>query len=206
MGSRTYLDNRQRFQDAWTESWNSIYNLISDNTPVFTPEPNDDEVSSCMDILAEWIAERHPLDARRMELFKLPQEQGEGMVAYSNRILDLADECDLNDITQQEIMAMVFITHTRSPQFRQELRRHGVGVTWQFIRKEAQGWDRSKRCEEQSNGQAYAVQRNPRGLARGTNAGHHPRMHAPGADRASVSWLKHSSTASADDVAARHTP
>ena len=83
------------------------------------------------------------------------------MVAYSNRILDLADECDLNDITQQEIMAMVFITHTRSPQFRQELRRHGVGVTWQFIRKEAQGWDRSKRCEEQSNGQAYAVQRNP---------------------------------------------
>ena len=44
-----------------------------------------------------------------MELFKLPQEQGEGMVAYSNRILDIADECDLNDITQQEIMAMVFI-------------------------------------------------------------------------------------------------
>ena len=44
--------------------------------------------------------------------------------------------------------------------FRQELRRHGVGVTWQFIRKEAQGWDRSKRCEEQSNGLAYAVQRN----------------------------------------------
>ena len=54
--------------------------------------------------------------------FKLPQEQGEGMVAYSNRILDIADECDLNDITQQEIMAMVFITHYRSPQFRQELR------------------------------------------------------------------------------------
>ena len=72
------------------------------------------------------------------------------MVQYSNRILDIADECDLNDITQQEIMAMVFITHTRSPQFRQELRRHGVGVAWQFIRKEAQGWDRSKRCEEQS--------------------------------------------------------
>ena len=59
-------------------------------------------------------AERHPLDVLRMELFKLPQEQGEGMVAYSNRILDIADECDLNDITQQEIMAMVFITHCRS--------------------------------------------------------------------------------------------
>ena len=71
------------------------------------------------------------------------------MVAYSNRILDIADECDLNDITQQEIMAMVFITHCRSPQFRQELRRHGVGVTWQFIRKEAQGWDRSKRLGAQ---------------------------------------------------------
>ena len=74
-----------------------------------------------MDIIADWIAERHPLDARRMELFKLPQERGE-----------------------KEIMAMVFITHCRSPQFRKELHRHGVGVTWQFIRKEVQGWDRSQ--------------------------------------------------------------
>ena len=55
---------------------------------------------------------------------------------------------------------MVFITHCRSPQFRQELRRHGVGVTWQFIRKEAQGWDRSERCEEQSNEKAFTVKRN----------------------------------------------
>ena len=55
---------------------------------------------------------------------------------------------------------MVFITHCRSRQFRKELRRHGVGVTWQFIRKEAQGWDRSQRCEEQSNEKAYGVKRN----------------------------------------------
>ena len=50
-----------------------LYNLISDNTPVFTPEPNEDGVTSCMDIIADWIAERHPLDERRMELFKLPR-------------------------------------------------------------------------------------------------------------------------------------
>ena len=55
------------------------------------------------------------------------------MVQYSNRILDIVDECNLNDITQQEIMAMVFITHCRSPQFCKELHRHGVGATWQFI-------------------------------------------------------------------------
>ena len=85
-----------------------LYNLISDNTLVLTPEHNEDEVQSCMDIIAKWISERHPL-----ELFKLPQERGESMVQYSNRILDIADECDLNDITQQEIMAMVFITHCR---------------------------------------------------------------------------------------------
>ena len=75
-----------------------LYNLISDNTPVLTPEPNEDEVTSCMDIIADWIAERRPLDSRRMELFKLPQERGESMVQYSNRILDIADKCDLNDI------------------------------------------------------------------------------------------------------------
>ena len=137
-----------------------LYNLISDNTPVCMPEPNEDEVTFSMDIITDWIAERHPLDSRCMELFKLLQERGESMVQYSNWILDIADECDLNDITQQEIMAMVFITHCRSPQFRKELRRHRVGITWQFIRKEAQGWDRSQRCEEQSNDKAYTVKRN----------------------------------------------
>ena len=33
-------------------------------------------------------------------------------------------------------------------------------MTWQFIRKEVQGWDRSQHCEEQSNKKAYAVKRN----------------------------------------------
>ena len=64
------------------------------------------------------------------------------------------------DTRQQEIMAMVFITHCRSLQFRKELRQHGVGVTWQFIRKEAQGWDRSQRREEQNNEKAYDIKRN----------------------------------------------
>ena len=50
-----------------------LYNLINNATPVFTPKPNEDEVVSCMDIITDWIAERHPLDSRRMELFKLPQ-------------------------------------------------------------------------------------------------------------------------------------
>ena len=141
-----------------------------------------------------------------MELFKLPQEQGEGMVAYSNRILDIADECDLNDITQQEIMAMVFITHCRSPQFRQELRRHGVGVTWQFIRKEAQGWDRSKRCEEQSNDKAYAVQRNaqrntPKAQNRSQAKNQRPNNASP-----RRSWLTPSCKTNADAAAAPCTP
>ena len=182
-----------------------LYNLISDNTPVFTPEPNDDEVSSCMDILAEWIAERHPLDARRMELFKLPQEQGEGMVAYSNRILDLADECDLNDITQQEIMAMVFITHTRSPQFRQELRRHGVGVTWQFIRKELRAGIGPNVARNRATARHMQCNGTPREPAKGTNEGRRPKTHAPGAGRASANWQRHSSRASAGAAAAPFT-
>ena len=49
-----------------------------------------------MDIIADWISERHPLESRHMELFKLPQERGESMVQYSNRTLDLVDERDLN--------------------------------------------------------------------------------------------------------------
>ena len=83
------------------------------------------------------------------------------MVQYFNRILDLADECDPNDITQQEIMAMIFIFGCRSPQFWKKLRRHGIGVSWQFIRKEAQGWDRSLRCEEQNGDKALNVTKNP---------------------------------------------
>ena len=44
-----------------------------------TTRPYEDEVTLCMDIISDWIAERHPLDARRMGLFKLPKEQGEGI-------------------------------------------------------------------------------------------------------------------------------
>ena len=136
-----------------------------------------------------------------MELFKLPQEHGESMVLYSNRILDIAEKCDLNDITQKEIMAMVFITHCRSPQFRKELRRHGVGVTRQFIRKEAQGWDRSQRCEEQSNKKPTRLRGTPR--KRKTEA--KPKINAQTILPRRKSLLTRSSKGNADDAAAQST-
>ena len=68
-----------------------------------------------------------------MELFKLSQERGESMVAYSNRISNLADESELNEISQQEIMAMIFICGCHSTRFCLDLRHQGEGVTWQFI-------------------------------------------------------------------------
>ena len=40
-----------------------LYSFIGDNnTPIFTREPNDDEVTSCMDYIYQLIMERHPLD------------------------------------------------------------------------------------------------------------------------------------------------
>ena len=114
-----------------------------------------------MDIIADWITERHPLDLRWMELFKLPQERGESMVQYSNCILDLTDKCDLNEITQQEIMAMTFICGCRSLQFRKELCHQGVEVCWQFIKKEATGWDNSLRCEEQNCDKTLNITKKP---------------------------------------------
>ena len=66
--------------------------MIRENTPIFIPEPNEDEIQSCMDFIYDWITQRHPLDTKRMELFKMSQERGESMVGYSNRISDLADK------------------------------------------------------------------------------------------------------------------
>ena len=36
-----------------------LYNMVSDNTPIFMPEPNEDEIQSCMDFMYDWITERH---------------------------------------------------------------------------------------------------------------------------------------------------
>ena len=106
-----------------------------------------------MDFIYEWIPEQQPLDTRRMELFKLSQELGESMVAYSNRISDLADECKQNEITQQESMAMIFICGCRSTRFRQDLRHQGEGISWQFIRKEGAGWElRGAKWQQQGVG------------------------------------------------------
>ena len=49
-----------------------LYNNISDNTPIFTPESNEDNIISCVDFIRDRITECHPLVSRRMELFKLP--------------------------------------------------------------------------------------------------------------------------------------
>ena len=157
---------------------------------------------SCMDIIADWITERHPLDSRRRELLKFPQERGESMVQYSNRILDLADKCDLNDITHQEIMAMIFICGCRSPQFRKELWRHGVGVSWQFIRKEAQGWDHLLRCKEQNGNQALNVTKNPSQATNRSQA----KTNAKTILRLKRKRQTHSSGGNADDAAAQYTP
>ena len=110
-----------------------------------------------MDYIYQWITERHPLDARRIELFKLSQERGELMVAYYNRISDLANECKLNEITQQEIMVMIFICGCRSTRFCLDLQRQGEGIMWQFIKQQHTGWDRASRCKEQNgNNKALA--------------------------------------------------
>ena len=98
-------------------------------------------------------------------------------------------------------MAMVFITHCRSPQFRKELRRHGVGVTWQFIRKEAQGWDRLQHWEEQSNDKAYAVKRN---ISKAQNRSQ-ARNQRPNNASSKKKRRTHSSKASAEDAAAQST-
>ena len=37
-----------------------LYSMISDNAPIFTPEPNEDKIKSCMDFIYDWITERHP--------------------------------------------------------------------------------------------------------------------------------------------------
>ena len=111
-----------------------LYNSISDNTPVFTPEPNEDEIMTLSRI---GLPSDTPWTPEEWSFSSSHKNGGESMVQYSNRMLDLADECDLNDITQQEIMTMIFICGCQSPQFRKELRRHGVGVSWQFKKKEA---------------------------------------------------------------------
>ena len=110
-----------------------------------------------MDIIAIGSPSDTPWTPEEWNFSSSLKNGGEFMVQYSNRILDLEYECDLNDITQQKIMAMIFICSCRSPQFRKELRRHGIGVSWQFRRKEAQGWDRSLRCEEQNGDKALNV-------------------------------------------------
>ena len=55
------------------------------------------------------------------------------MVAYSNRISDLVDKCELNEITQQVIMAMIFICGCRSTHFRLELRHQAEGKLTTFL-------------------------------------------------------------------------
>ena len=96
-----------------------------------------------------------------MELFKLSQKRSESVVSYSNRISDVADEYELNEITQLEIM--IFICVDWSTRFRLDLRCQGEGITWQFIKNQGTGWDRVSRYEKkwQQQGVGHQKQNKP---------------------------------------------
>ena len=53
-----------------------LYSVISDNTPIFTPEPNEDEILSCMDYVYSWITERHPWTPGEWSYSSSPRKGG----------------------------------------------------------------------------------------------------------------------------------
>ena len=121
---------------------NYVDREIDKDTPVFAEKkPRNDailagavtRIQCCMDVVKQYFDEKYPLLNRRLDLFTMVQLQGEPFSAFCRRIQVLAEECDLGNLTQEDIMVISAINGSRS-NILFELRKEPE-IKWKHIKE-----------------------------------------------------------------------
>ena len=82
---------------------------FTQDMPIFSDNGED----ACMGKLEELFQRRHPVYARRQNLFFIPLERGESYLSWSNRLKAAADEADCQHLTYDNVVTMFLIANCR---------------------------------------------------------------------------------------------
>ena len=119
---------------------------IDDDTTVFTemaaecnmageaaPMDASPQRTSCFAILETHFQVSNPLFKRRSELLKLKPSQGEQFTSYMTRLEETSEECDLHNISHEDVILLIATMHCNKEELRKDIKRYR-NPTWIFFR------------------------------------------------------------------------
>ena len=130
---------------------------IDDDTPVFTeataahnmageavPMDARPQGTSCFAILeTHFKVTTHSLN----ELLKLKPTQGEQFTSYMSRLKETSEECDLQNISQEDVVLLIAPMHCNKEELRKNIKRYR-NPTWLAVEQLAENYERSMVYEE----------------------------------------------------------
>ena len=133
---------------------------IDDDTPVFTkaaaahnmageavPLDARPQGTSCLTILETHFQVSNPLFKRRSKLLKLKPTQGEQFTSYTTRLKETSEECDLHNISHQDVILLIATMHCNKEELRKDIKRYR-NPTWLAVEQLAENYERSMVDEE----------------------------------------------------------
>jgi len=129
---RAYYDAANLSQVSVRQQQQHFLRLLDDNlsmrvraglsegvTSVFTGQ--DPNVASCVSLLQDDFRTRFPVHARRLELIRNKQPQGQSHYEWALQLHAQAEECDLATLTAQGLITMMATVHCTDNELRNKL-------------------------------------------------------------------------------------
>ena len=103
--------------------------------------------TSCFAILETHFQVSNPLFKRRSELLKLKPSQGEQFTSYMTRLKETSEECDLHNISHEDVILLMATMHCNKEDLRKDIKRYR-NPTWIAVGQLAENYERSMVNEE----------------------------------------------------------
>ena len=137
---------------------------ITQDTPIFDDSDEDEELvalrphSSCVAALTQIFKTDNPIFKRRQDMLNLTPNKGEKFSGYMRRLHAYSLECDIANITHEELITQVALMHCPVEDIRKESKKT-KDLNWKKMVTIAEDYDRMNVGEE--NAKAYYTQRRP---------------------------------------------
>ena len=103
--------------------------------PVFTPNPNPNNVASHITITEKYLKKEHPLNSRHAQWLCARQADGEDFDCFFRCVLALGKESEAHTFDETAGNIMVLCTGATSDSFRRELHLKGRALTLENIQE-----------------------------------------------------------------------
>ena len=95
--------------------------------------------TSCFAILETLFQVSNPLFKQRSELLKLKPSQGEQFTSYMTRLKETSEECNLHNISHEDVILLIVTMHCNKEELRKDIKRYR-NPTWIAVEQLAENY------------------------------------------------------------------